>query len=134
MFQNQARLEHHNPFLRDRNLGTRPRISPKASPPDFHLKNAEIPELNRFAAFQAFKNDIQRFLNDFFDINLGEIRLIGNFDHDIFLCHAPHLPLEFVLDGVSQPAPFYPVLQSGFSRQSQKQAKIIQPIGMIEDT
>src|SRR5262245_37079282 len=76
LLRNQSGLENDYFLFRDSHFSARPRIAADAPAPNLHLEHSKIPEFYGIAALQAFKNNIQGFLNDFFDVLLGQIGLI----------------------------------------------------------
>jgi hypothetical protein len=82
-----ARLECHHELLWHKDFIASARIASFACSPLFYLENAEVPELDSMVFHQGFNDGIERLLNDFLGLELGEPDLIGNGFNDFFLGH-----------------------------------------------
>ncbi len=76
MFHFQTGLKDHHFAGRDRNTLAGTRIAAEACAAFLDLKHAEVAQLDFFTAHKAVDDDIKRFLNNLFDVNLFNARHI----------------------------------------------------------
>jgi hypothetical protein len=82
-----ARFERDHKLLWHKDLITRSWVASLACGPPFHLKNAEVSQLDAVVFHQRLNNCVERFLDDFLSLELSEPNLFGDGFDNLFLGH-----------------------------------------------
>lgn len=91
-FHDLTRLESHHEFRIDFHSLIRPRIPGSPRFPQFDLEHSEVPQFNTPLRHKSVDNGVKCHLNDFFGLELRQIRLLGNLLNDFFLRHRSRPP------------------------------------------
>jgi hypothetical protein len=82
-----ARFEGDHKLFGDKDFFAGARVTRLAGSSSLHFEDAEIPQLNAMIFNQRLDDGVERFLDDFFGLQLREANLFGDGLHDFFLGH-----------------------------------------------